>query len=624
MRKKIIIIAIFVLLLPASIASGAIGSVQHSYEFDSSDGKDVKIVHVSGDIYVIAYKGTGNHGILKTVNINSTGTITAPSSVTNDSYEFDGTKGEQPDIIQVDSDTYAIAYRDTAKDGILKTVTIGSDGEITQSNNSTTFESLKAKNPDIIQIDSDTFAIAYEEEGSKDGWIKILNIASNGAITSFSANTGNGYASSYEFDSSDGKEPKIVHISGDIYVIAYKGTGNHGILKTVEIDGSDGIKALSGVNDSQEFDGTKGEKSDIIQVDSDTYAIAYRDNAKDGILKTVTIGSDGDIGTSFTSDTFETGQANEIDIINVSDDHYAIAYKDAGNLGRVVTVDISDTGVISNITSPVSFDGTTGKKPSIVAIDSGRLYAIAYEGPDFDGYVASIPIDVTAPTAAITYSTSGPYKSGTSVTITATFNEAVQDSPVPKIAITGANTVSATNMAKTSATVYTYSHTVGSGDGNAAVVMSIAVDVAGNAVTATPTSGSPFVVDNTAPSIGSLSLSSQPDATPDLTFTAEASSSVAITSSGTSGTVGSVGSATGSAQTITLSTLDAGTQTLTATATDAAGNTATDTISVTVDVTAPTAAITYSTSGPYKSGTSVTITATFNEAVQDSPVPKIA
>ncbi|MEO1852275.1 MAG: Ig-like domain-containing protein, partial [Psychrobacter sp.] len=224
----------------------------------------------------------------------------------------------------------------------------------------------------------------------------------------------------------------------------------------------------------------------------------------------------------------------------------------------------------------------------------------------------SVTVDVTAPTAAITYSTSGPYKSGTSVTITATFNEAVQDSPVPKIAITGANTVSATNMAKTSATVYTYSHTVGSGDGNAAVVMSIAVDVAGNAVTATPTSGSPFVVDNTAPSIGSLSLSSQPDATPDLTFTAEASSSVAITSSGTSGTVGSVGSATGSAQTITLSTLDAGTQTLTATATDAAGNTATDTISVTVDVTAPTFTVTSVTpsSGTQVVGETVVVTLT--------------
>ena len=136
-------------------------------------------------------------------------------------------------------------------------------------------------------------------------------------------------------------------------------------------------------------------------------------------------------------------------------------------------------------------------------------------------------------------------------------------------------------MTKSSTTVYTYSHTVGAGDGTATIALSAALDTAGNAVTSAPTSGSTFTVDNTAPSIGSLSLSSQPDTTPNLTFTAESDSSVVITSDNTSGNVGTT-TGTGSSQTITLSTLDTGSQTLTATATDAAGNTATDTISVTV------------------------------------------
>ena len=69
------------------------------------------------------------------------------------------------------------------------------------------------------------------------------------------------------------------------------------------------------------------------------------------------------------------------------------------------------------------------------------------------------------PTAAITYSETGPYKSGDEITITATFSEAIADSPVPKIAITGENTVSATVMTKTSTTVYTYAHTVDYGSG---------------------------------------------------------------------------------------------------------------------------------------------------------------
>ena len=140
------------------------------------------------------------------------------------------------------------------------------------------------------------------------------------------------------------------------------------------------------------------------------------------------------------------------------------------------------------------------------------------------------------PTAAITYSESGPYKSGDEITITATFSEAVADSPVPKIAITGSNAVSATVMTKTSTTVYTYAHTVAAGNGNASVVMSVAEDTGGNVVIATPTSGATFVVDNTA----------------------------------------------------------------------------------------PTAAITYSRLGQYEKNDAVTITATFSEAVADSPVPKIA
>ncbi|HAN09151.1 MAG TPA: hypothetical protein DCP90_00885 [Clostridiales bacterium] len=108
-------------------------------------------------------------------------------------------------------------------------------------------------------------------------------------------------------------------------------------------------------------------------------------------------------------------------------------------------------------------------------------------------------IDTTSPTADITYNPLGSYKTGTAVTITATFNEPVADSPVPRISISGANTQAAINMTKTSPTVYTYTHTVGAGDGLATVAMGTAKDIAGNNVTAAPTSGATFTVDNTPP-----------------------------------------------------------------------------------------------------------------------------
>src|SRR5439155_16253265 len=108
-------------------------------------------------------------------------------------------------------------------------------------------------------------------------------------------------------------------------------------------------------------------------------------------------------------------------------------------------------------------------------------------------------VDNIAPTAAITYAPTGPVKSGTSLAITASFNKPMADLPVTKIAISGANTLAATNMTKVDSTHYTYTHTVGAGNGAATVALSVDTDLAGNVITSTPTSGATFTVDNTPP-----------------------------------------------------------------------------------------------------------------------------
>jgi hypothetical protein len=104
---------------------------------------------------------------------------------------------------------------------------------------------------------------------------------------------------------------------------------------------------------------------------------------------------------------------------------------------------------------------------------------------------ATFTVDNTSPTAAITYSSAAPYKNGETVTITATFNGAVLDSPVPTIAIAGSGiaNVTSTNMTKVSTTVYTYSYAVPTGDGTGTVTVGTGTDAAGNVVTSTPTSG---------------------------------------------------------------------------------------------------------------------------------------
>ncbi len=126
-------------------------------------------------------------------------------------------------------------------------------------------------------------------------------------------------------------------------------------------------------------------------------------------------------------------------------------------------------------------------------------------------YTGNIVVDKTAPTASVTY-TKNPAKEGDLLTITATFSEALADFPRVLIAVSGANSLPATDMTKISATQYTFDYTVGTGNGAVTVFFSSGADVAGNVVLATPIEGAGFMVDNTEPAAPTfISLADQPD-----------------------------------------------------------------------------------------------------------------
>ncbi len=163
------------------------------------------------------------------------------------------------------------------------------------------------------------------------------------------------------------------------------------------------------------------------------------------------------------------------------------------------TVDLTDSTNTNNCTAAMT-------------LVDGAIYDITLDGTDVAGNAAStstvtgVTYDVTAPTAAITYSPNRNVKSGESLTITATFSEAVADAPVMQIVLSGTNTVAATDMTKTDSTHYTYTHLVGAGNGTVTVALVTGVDVAGNPIVTAPTGGATFTVDNTLPTLSSVSM----------------------------------------------------------------------------------------------------------------------
>jgi Ca2+-binding RTX toxin-like protein len=109
------------------------------------------------------------------------------------------------------------------------------------------------------------------------------------------------------------------------------------------------------------------------------------------------------------------------------------------------------------------------------------------------------------------------------------------------------------------------------------------------------------------------------DTTPTFTGTAEANSTITLSSS-VDGTVGTVTADGAGNWSITASTLTEGNHDITATATDAAGNTsaASTTLAITLDTTAPTVTVNQAAAQADPTNTSpINYTATFSEAVTD-------
>ncbi|MDD4409465.1 MAG: lamin tail domain-containing protein [Candidatus Pacebacteria bacterium] len=140
--------------------------------------------------------------------------------------------------------------------------------------------------------------------------------------------------------------------------------------------------------------------------------------------------------------------------------------------------------------------------------------------------------DTTAPTGTIEYSKDNKaswsstvkVKSGDTVDIRAVFNENLLDAPVVKLAIDN-SLLAAANMTKgVDATHYSYDDvSVGAGNFTANSTFSVGTDSDSNVVTAIPTSGATFVVDNTAPIISETTAVTTPaeDNTPSYTFTTD-------------------------------------------------------------------------------------------------------
>ena len=372
-----------------------LNNIIDTYLYNNDKSKRPDIIHVSGDIYAVAYTGPDFDGFIKTIEIAPNGIIT--KSII-DILEFDTNKAKKIRILHISGNIFAVNYQDYHSSKV-RTVEILPDGQITDTFiDSLDFDDQEARSePVMVHVSGDIYAIAYtgygsgvDEDHGDDGQLVTVEININGQIT-------NSVIDNYEFESVWAQHPTIVHATGNIFAIAYEGKDDQGRVITVEIATNGQI--TKSVIDALAYSPSSTDPH-LIAIANDYYALVFRKRTSyaRGTLMTIEILSNGQI-TDTPVDTFEfeKERLNDPEILHVFQNMYIIAYDGIGENGYTIAIEINQqTGLITKqVTDKLVFSTNRGSKHlNLIKINNSVIAVVYEESPGDSGYVKTIGISM--------------------------------------------------------------------------------------------------------------------------------------------------------------------------------------------------------------------------------------
>jgi hypothetical protein len=309
----------------------------------------------------------------------------------------------EPDIIQIDSTLYAVAYHDNAS-AYVTTFRMTDSGVFQGAIDTQTIIVTHFNNPEIIHIYDHIYAIIYGAVDSQIGaksHIVTMAIYQNGTVSA-SIDT-------FDFPAYYGRASSILNIGSDIYALSFGGTSAQvlptGYLVTIRINtlGQIGPSVI----DTLKFADTYCSETSFVHLANRTYAIAYNGygaTAGQGDIITLEILSNGSIvKTLVDASQFGVPAGLEPTMIPVQNDVYALAYgADFNNQlksGFLQTVSIDSQGHIMNTSlDSLMLPVTYVFQVDFMSMDNG-IYALAFTGGNNSnwnrGYLATVTINST-------------------------------------------------------------------------------------------------------------------------------------------------------------------------------------------------------------------------------------
>ena len=196
-----------------------------NFEHNGSNATYNSMMHIAGDVYALAYEGASNKATLSTIKITSAGSVTNSSFVATE--EHDSNNGEHNVLIHLSGDKYVLFYKGQSNDGFAKVFKITSNGEtIEQLSSALEFAPNDYWEGSAVKMTDSTLVFAWAGQ-SYDGFIATFKVANDGSsITKFKSS---------EHDGSYGQYNSLVRADEDTYVLSYNGSSNYGRLQTFTI-----------------------------------------------------------------------------------------------------------------------------------------------------------------------------------------------------------------------------------------------------------------------------------------------------------------------------------------------------------------------------------------------------
>jgi hypothetical protein len=310
----------------------------------SSNGFDPDFIHIADSVYAVAHRFPKDNGYVTTFEMYDNGSI-ADDII--DRFEFEPEPGDvfTPDIIHVSGNIYAIAFSEakTNGSGYIVTLEISPNGSINKTViDRFEFESDDCSTPRIKKIFDKNYIVAYAS--SDNGYVKTIEIEDNGSIKKT-------LIDSFEFESNQCFETDLEYVAPKIYTIAYRGPNDNGYVTTIEVKNNGNI--TNNTIDLLKFDpSVYGGQADIQRVSDAnyTFAIAYLGPGDHGYLTTIEIFNNGTISDNIIDTIQFTPDSNKEmnpTIVHNAGNVYGIAYKGKKGYGYLISLFINNTGEIS-------------------------------------------------------------------------------------------------------------------------------------------------------------------------------------------------------------------------------------------------------------------------------------